>query len=467
MRVDFNVPLDKQDHTKITNPQRVVEALPTIRKLQSLKVKSIVLMSHLGRPNGTPQAKYSLHPVADLLSKELKQDIIFLKDCVGPEVEQACASPKPGSIILLENLRFHAEEEGSQEIDKKKVKADPDAIKEFRKSLTKLGDVYVNDAFGAAHRAHSSVVGVDLPLRMAGLLMAKELQYFSKALESPSRPFLSILGGSKVEDKIQLIESLLDRVDEIIISGGMAFTFTKVLHGMKIGSSVFDVPGSSLVEGIMKKAKEKNVKIHFPTDFVAGDKFARDAKTRICTEQDGIPDGWMGLDHGPESSKRFAQVVKQAKMIVWNGPSGVFEFEAFAAGTKSMMDAVVNQTKTGGVSIVGGGDTATCCAMWKTEAKISHVSTGGGASLELLEGKELPGVKYLNDVQTGPKEDKGSKEDKEGPKPVGEEAKESKQVGEAKENKQVRAGGILGFVAANPGICIGITLVVALIVGRA
>jgi phosphoglycerate kinase len=397
VRVDFNVPLDKKTNA-ITNPQRVVESLPTIRRLLDDGVKSVVLMSHLGRPNGQRDEKQSLKPVAELLKKELARDVTFLNDCVGGEVEKACADPAKGSVILLENLRFHIEEEGSREVEKKKVKANPEDIVKFRQSLTKLADVYVNDAFGAAHRAHSSVVGVDLEPRVAGLLMGKELDYFSKALEAPDRPFLAILGGAKVEDKIPLIESLLDKVDEMIVGGGMAFTFNKVLNGMNIGSSLFDEKGAKLVPTLMEKAKAKGVKMHFPVDFVAADKFAADANDKICTEQDGIPEGWLGLDVGPKSVETFVEAVNRAKTIVWNGPCGVFEFDKFAKGTKGVMDAIVSRTEKGEcVSIVGGGDTATCCFKWGTEKSISHVSTGGGASLELLEGKVLPGVAYLSE----------------------------------------------------------------------
>jgi len=448
VRVDFNVPLDKKTN-EITNPQRVVEALPTIRKLLEDGVKSIVLMSHLGRPNGQRDEKQSLAPVAQLLRKELNRDVVFLYDCVGPEVERACENPVKGSIILLENLRFHAEEEGEKEVDKKKVKSSPEDIEKFRASLTKLGDVYVNDAFGAAHRAHSSVVGVNLPQRLAGLLMGKELTYFRNAMETPQRPFLAILGGAKVEDKIQLIESLLDKVDEMIIGGGMAFTFKKVLNGMAIGSSLFDEKGAAIVPQIMEKAKAKGVKVHLPVDFVAADKYDPNAKTQLCTEKSGIPDKWMGLDHGPETADLFAKVIARARCIVWNGPCGVFEFDAFAKGTKSMMDAVVARTATKDcLSIVGGGDTATCCAKWKTEALISHVSTGGGASLELLEGKVLPGVKYLTDKTSS------------SATPAKEEKKESS-------SKQVQGGGIIGFIATNPTFCIGAALVLALILARA
>ncbi|KAH9252088.1 hypothetical protein BASA81_010070 [Batrachochytrium salamandrivorans] len=399
VRVDFNVPLDKKTNTEITNPQRVTEALPTIKQILEHGPKTVVLMSHMGRPNGQPNPKYSLQPVATLLQTLLPSEtVVFLKDCVGDEVEQAVAGAQPGSVILLENLRFHAEEEGSKTDEAGvKTKSSKEDVAKFRADLTKLGDVFVNDAFGCAHRAHSSMVGVALEPRVSGNLMAKELMYFAKALENPPRPFLAILGGAKIEDKIQLIESMLDRVDEMIIGGGMAFTFRKVMDKMAIGSSLFDAKGALLVEQIMKKAEEKKVKIHLPFDFVAADKFAPDANTQACDMETGIPDGWMGLDHGPKTSQALDEVVARAKLIVWNGPQGVMEFEAFANGTKALMDAVVKRTGSECVSIVGGGDTATCCAMWGTEKLISHVSTGGGASLELLEGKVLPGVQYLSD----------------------------------------------------------------------
>lgn len=357
-------------------------------------------MSHLGRPDGVPMPdKYSLQPVAVELKSLLGKDVLFLKDCVGPEVEKACADPAAGSVILLENLRFHVEEEGKgKDASGNKVKAEPTKIEAFRASLSKLGDVYVNDAFGTAHRAHSSMVGVNLPKKAGGFLMKKELNYFAKALESPERPFLAILGGAKVADKIQLISNMLDKVNEMIIGGGMAFTFLKVLNNMEIGTSLFDEEGSKIVKDLMSKADKNGVKITLPVDFVTADKFDENAKTGQATVASGIPAGWMGLDCGPESSKKYAEAVARAKQIVWNGPVGVFEWEAFARGTKALMDEVVKATSRGCITIIGGGDTATCCAKWNTEDKVSHVSTGGGASLELLEGKVLPGVDALSSV---------------------------------------------------------------------
>jgi len=344
-------------------------------------------------------AKYSLKVLAEVLKELLGKDILFLPDCVGPEVEAACANPQPGSVILLENLRFHIEEEGKGvDAQGAKVKADKAAVEEFRAGLRKLGDVYVNDAFGTAHRAHSSMLGQGYDQRASGFLLAKELTYFAKALGNPDRPFLAILGGAKVADKIQLIENLLDKVDEMIIGGGMAFTFKKILDSMNIGSSLYDEEGAKIVTTLVEKAKAKNVKLHFPVDFVTADKFAEDATVGSATVQEGIPEGWMGLDCGPKSNVLFAEVVARAKLIVWNGPAGVFEFDNFSGGTRSLMEAVVTVTKAGAVTIIGGGDTATCCAKYNTEDKVSHVSTGGGASLELLEGKILPGVAALTDA---------------------------------------------------------------------
>lgn len=396
MRVDFNVPLKG---SVITNNQRIVAALPTIKYALENGAKSVVLMSHLGRPNGSPNEKYSLKPVADELKKLLERDIEFLSDCVGPEVEAACASPAAGSIILLENLRFHLEEEGKgTDAAGNKIKADAAKVEAFRASLSTLGDVYVNDAFGTAHRAHSSMVGCQLAQRASGFLLKKELTYFAKALESPERPFLAILGGAKVADKIQLIDNMLDKVNEMIIGGGMAFTFLKVLNNMEIGNSLYDDDGAKIVQKLMDKAKANNVKILLPTDFVTGDKFGEDATVGIAAVEAGVPAGSMGLDVGPETNNAITKVILRAKTIVWNGPPGVFEFPNFATGTKNMMDAVVQATQNGATSIIGGGDTATCCAKFNTEDKVSHVSTGGGASLELLEGKNLPGVAALSDA---------------------------------------------------------------------
>jgi len=394
MRCDFNVP---QKEGKITNNARIVAALPSIKYCLDNGAKSVVLCSHLGRPDGQRNMKFTLQPVAEELKKLLNKDVTFLSDCVGPEVEAACASPAPGSVILLENLRFHLEEEGKGvDASGAKVKAEKAAVAVFRASLRKLADVYVNDAFGTAHRAHSSMMGEGFSQRAAGFLLKKELTYFSKALNNPQRPFLAILGGAKVADKIQLIENMLDKVDEMIIGGGMAFTFRKVMDGMSIGGSLYDEEGAKIVPKLIEKAKARGVKLHFPVDFVTADKFAEDAAVGSATVESGIPEGWMGLDCGPKSSELFGEVVARAKVVVWNGPAGVFEFEKFASGTKALMAAVVSLTAAGGVTIIGGGDTATCAAKYNTEDKVSHVSTGGGASLELLEGKLLPGVDALS-----------------------------------------------------------------------
>lgn len=396
MRVDFNVPQDKATGA-ITNTARITAALPSIRYVLDHGA-SLVLMSHLGRPDGKRVEKFTLRPVAEKLGELLGRPVKFLPDCVGPEVEAACAALQPGDVVLLENLRFHLEEEGkSKAEDGSSIKADPDKVAAFRASLTRLGDVYVNDAFGTAHRAHSSVVGVDLPDKVAGFLMQKELEAFAAVIDNPKRPLLAILGGAKVADKIPLIRNLLDKADEIIIGGGMAYTFLKVLNGMPIGDSLFDPEGAKIVPELMEKAAAKGVQIHLPVDFVCADKFAPDAATRPTEASEGIPDGWMGLDCGPKSTALFREVVGRAKTIVWNGPSGVFEFEKFAAGTRAVAEAVAAATASGAVSVVGGGDTATAAKKFGVVDKVTHASTGGGASLELLEGKSLPGVANLND----------------------------------------------------------------------
>ena len=394
MRVDFNVPLDGE---KVTNDQRILGALPTIKHALEQKPRVLVLMSHLGRPEGQAVPKFSLKPVAGELERLLGQPVEFVSDCVGPNVEQAVANAKEGSVILLENLRFHIEEEGKgKDANGEKVKADKDAVAQFRAQLTKLGDVYINDAFGTAHRAHSSVVGVELPQRGSGFLMKKELDFFSKALENPERPFLAILGGAKISDKIQLIDNMLDKVNMLIIGGGMSFTFKKALEGVSIGNSLFDEEGSKQVHALMDKAKKNNVEIVFPVDYVTADKFDKNAQVGHADDQSGIPDGWMGLDVGEKSRQRFAETIKKAKTILWNGPPGVFEFDNFAGGSKAVLDACVEAEKNGSTVIVGGGDTATVVAKYHAEEHISHVSTGGGASLELLEGKELPGIAALS-----------------------------------------------------------------------
>merc|ERR1719163_2164428 len=399
MRVDFNVPQDKADPTKITNTQRIDAALPTIKDLLDRGAKSVVCCSHLGRPNGQKNEKFSLAPVAKVFEKQLGKPVTFLSDCCGPEVEAACADPAPGTVILLENLRYYAEEEGKgQDADGNKVKASPEATAAFRKSLASLADVYVNDAFGTAHRAHSSMVGEGYDVKVAGGLLQKELEAFGKVLDEPARPVLAILGGAKVSDKIQLIKNLTSKVDKMIVGGGMAFTFAKVLHGADIGSSLFDEEGAKIVPEIMAAAKAANVEMIFPVDFTVSSKFGDDGVIKQGVKlADGVPAGFMGLDCGPLSNEQNKAAIASSKTIIWNGPMGVFEMDAFAVGTKSMMDAVVAATKTGCVTVIGGDDTATACKVYNTEDKVTHCSTGGGASLELLEGKELPGIAALSD----------------------------------------------------------------------
>jgi phosphoglycerate kinase len=392
------VPLDKETNSKITNNQRIAGAVPTIKYAIDNGAKAVVLMSHLGRPDGKPNPKYSLKPVVAELEKLLDgKKVTFTDDCVGEAAEKTVNETTNGGVVLLENLRFHAEEEGSsKDADGNKVKADKAAVEKFRKGLTALGDVFINDAFGTAHRGHSSMVGVDLPQKASGFLMKKELDYFAQALESPKRPFLAILGGAKVSDKIQLIDNLLDKVNMLIVCGGMAFTFKKTLEGVSIGDSLFDKDGAEKVAGLVEKAKKNNVELVLPCDYITADAFSATANTSTATDEEGIPDGWMGLDCGEKSIKLYEAAIDKAQTILWNGPPGVFEMEKFANGTKKTMDAALKATSNGKIVIIGGGDTATVAANYKVEDKLSHVSTGGGASLELLEGKELPGVSALS-----------------------------------------------------------------------
>ena len=394
LRVDFNVPQDKATGA-ITNNQRIVAALPTINYALA-QGASVVLMSHLGRPDGKIIAKYSLQPVATELAKLLGRPVAFAADCVGPVAESAAAALQPGQVLLLENLRFHIEEEGKiKSEDGTSVKADPAAVAAFRAGLSRLGDVYVNDAFGTAHRAHSSMVGISLPQKAAGFLMEAELKAFAAVLDHPRRPLLAILGGAKIADKIPLIRNLLGKADQIIIGGGMAFTFKKVLENVEIANSLFDPEGAKIVAELAAKAKAKGVKLTFPVDYVAADKFDPNAATKIVEDKDGIPVGWMGLDAGPKSIELYRASILGAKTIVWNGPAGVFEFDKFAAGTKAQAEAIAEATKNGATTVIGGGDTATAAKKFKVVDKVTHCSTGGGASLELLEGKILPGVAFL------------------------------------------------------------------------
>ena len=394
IRVDFNVPQDKATGA-ITNNQRIVAALPTINFALE-QGASVVLMSHLGRPDGQQIAKFSLKPVATELEKLLGRTVTFLDDCVGPAVEAATTKLAPGSVVLLENLRYHIEEEGKVKLeDGTSKKADPTAVSAFRASLSRLGDVYVNDAFGTAHRAHSSMVGITLPKKAAGFLMEAELKAFAAVLDHPQRPLLAILGGAKIADKIPLIKNLLSKANKIIIGGGMAYTFKKVVYGKQIGDSLFDTEGAKIVQELVDQAKVRNVELIFPVDYVAADKFAPDAATQIVDDAAGIPAGWQGLDAGPNSIALYREAILSSKTIIWNGPPGVFEFDKFSGATKAMADAVAEATAGGATTVVGGGDTATAAKKFKVDTKVTHCSTGGGASLEFLEGKVLPGVAFL------------------------------------------------------------------------
>eukprot|EP00929_Paragymnodinium_shiwhaense_P077402 TRINITY_DN3984_c0_g1_i1.p1 TRINITY_DN3984_c0_g1~~TRINITY_DN3984_c0_g1_i1.p1 ORF type:complete len:465 (+),score=131.22 TRINITY_DN3984_c0_g1_i1:73-1395(+) len=418
MRVDFNVPQD--DKGAITNTQRIVGAIPSIKLALEKGAKSVILMSHLGRPDGCPQPSMSLKPVADKLGELLGKPVTFLPDCVGADVEAACADPAPGSVIVLENLRWHVEEEGKGikheagcpgvKCEKKapskgekceKIKATEEQTTAFRGSLAKLGDVYVNDAFGTAHRGHSSMVGVQgkMPC-VAGLLVAKELDAFSQVLDADKcqRPLTAIVGGAKIADKVLVIENLLDKADKLILCGGMAYTFLKVGFGMEIGNSLFDKKGAELVPTLLEKAKAKGVEIVLPCDWACGQEFKNDQEIKMVTKEEGIPEGWEGMDCGPKSMELFRSTVLSSKTVVWNGPAGVFEFDNFSKGTKSLLEAVAELTQNGGRGIIGGGDSATAAAKWDMEDKVHFVSTGGGASLELLEGKVLPGIAALDEL---------------------------------------------------------------------
>jgi len=399
IRVDFNVPQDKADPNIITNTQRIDAALPTIKYCLDKGCKAVVLCSHLGRPDGNVVPKYSLAPVAKIVGEKLDKEVKFLTDSSGAEVEEACKDPAPGSVILLENIRYHIEEEGKGvNAAGEKAKAGKEETAAFRASLAKLADVYCNDAFGTAHRGHSSMVGEGYEVKCCGMLMSKELDAFAKVLDVPAKPVLAILGGAKVSDKIQLIKNMLDKVDMMIIGGGMAFTFLKKLDNMDIGKSLYDEEGAQIVEEIQALAKEKGVKLVLPVDFVVSDQFGVGGEIKTVTKEAGITGDFMGLDCGPLSIAKNAEAIAEAKTIIWNGPMGVFEMEPFETGTKSMMDKIVEVTAGGAITVIGGGDTATACKKYDTEALVSHCSTGGGASLELLEGKVLPGVAALDDA---------------------------------------------------------------------
>lgn len=393
-RVDFNVPLE---NGKVADSTRITASIPTLRFLLNSGAKKIILISHLGRPDGERKESLSLKPVAIELEALMEEKVRFINDCVGDEVVSACNSSNE-RLVMLENLRFHIEEEGTcKRKDGSCISSSLEDQIKFQSSLSQLGDIYVNDAFGTVHRSHSSISGITIKTRVAGLLVQKELQFFSKALEGPEKIHTLILGGAKVSDKILLIEHMLPRVENIIIGGGMAYTFLNVLNGMEIGKSLFDEKGSKLILNIIEKAKEEKVKIHLPIDFIEASEFSESAEFRIVN--DSIDDDWMGLDIGPDTCKLFAAVIDSAqtnKVILWNGPMGVFEWQKFANGTLTILEAIAASTERGNITIVGGGDSAAAVSKWNYESKIKHVSTGGGASLELLEGKCLPGIEHLS-----------------------------------------------------------------------
>lgn len=393
MRVDFNVPVKDG---KVENDRRLRASLPSIRYVLAHGA-SLVLMSHLGRPDGQRIGKYSLGPVAERLQELLGTRVRFLPDCVGPNVEQACAVLKPGEVILLENLRFRLEEEGKvKRADGSSLKADAEAVAAFRASLSRLGDVYVNDAFGTAHRAHSSIVGVNLPQRAAGYLMKKELDFLGEAVDSPKRPFVAIIGGAKVSGKIDVIESLLPKVDTLIIGGGMTFTFFKA-QGKEVGGSLVEDDRLEMARVALAKAGHK---LLLPVDIVVSEVFdfaARKVGTLETVAWDRLGPKDIGVDVGEATRARFAEVVRHAGTVVWNGPLGVVEIPATAAGTRAMAQALVDATARGAITVVGGGDSVAAIEAYGLADRVTHVSTGGGASLEFLEGKELPGVAYLSE----------------------------------------------------------------------
>lgn len=380
VRVDFNVPFD--DDLNITDDIRIKSSLPNIKKIISDGGKAI-LMSHLGRPKGKPNPKYSLRPVAVRLGQLLGKEVKLAPDCVGPEVKNLIDAMKPGDVILLENLRFHEEEE----------KNNPD----FAKQLAELGDVYVNDAFGSAHRAHASTEGLTkfIKISAAGYLMQKELEYLGGAIDNPKHPYLAILGGAKISGKIDVIMNLFDKVDSMIIGGGMAYTFYKA-QGKEIGTSLLEAEKIDIAKQVLEKAKTSKMKLLFPVDVVVAEEFKNDSPSEVVSINN-MPSGKMGLDIGPETIKLFKAEILKSKTIVWNGPMGVFEMDNFAKGTNAIAQALVEATNSGAITIIGGGDSAAAISKAGLDDKVSHVSTGGGASLEFLEGKVLPGVAALTD----------------------------------------------------------------------
>jgi phosphoglycerate kinase len=378
IRVDFNVPLNEQ--FQVTDANRIEAAKPTILKILK-DGGSVVLMSHLGRPKGV-QDKYSLKHIVPMVSKVLGIQVKFIDDCIGDKVEKEVSELKNGEVLLLENLRFYNEEEAGDI--------------QFSEKLSKLGDIYVNDAFGTAHRAHASttIIAHFFPTNKCfGYLMASEIESIDKVLKNSKKPVLAILGGAKVSSKIGIIENILDKVDHIIIGGGMTFTFIKAMGG-KIGNSLVEDDKLELALEIMEKAKLKNVKIHLPIDAIIADSFSNDANIRV-EDVDNIPDGWMGLDVGPKTNVGFSFVIAQCKTILWNGPVGVFEMKNFAKGTIELGHAIAEATEDGAFSLVGGGDSVSAVKQFKFDKKVSYVSTGGGAMLEMLEGRVLPGIEAI------------------------------------------------------------------------
>ena len=396
VRVDFNVPLD--ENGKITDDTRIRGALPTLKKILA-DGGSLIIMSHMGKPKGKVNMKLSLGQIKDAVAAALGADVKFAPDCA--KAADAAAALKPGEVLLLENLRFYPEEEGKPvgidkedpgyEAAKKEMK---ERQKEFAKTLASYADCYVNDAFGTAHRRHASTAVVadyfDKDNKMLGYLMEKEVNAVNNILSNIKRPFTAIMGGSKVSTKIGIIENLMDKVDNLILCGGMTYTFAKA-QGGKIGKSIVEDDKLDLALDIIKKAKEKGVNLVLGTDCVAADDFSNDAHTQIVPAN-AIPDGWEGLDAGPETRKAFAEVIKTAKTILWNGPAGVFEFDNFTAGSRAIADAIVEATANGAFSLVGGGDSVACVNKFGLADKVSYVSTGGGALLEAIEGKVLPGI---------------------------------------------------------------------------
>jgi phosphoglycerate kinase len=403
VRVDFNVPLN--DKLEITDDTRIRAALPTLKKILS-DGGSVIIGSHLGRPKKGPEDKFSLKHILPRVSELLGVPVQFANDCIGEEAVTKAAALNPGEVLMLENLRFYAEEEGkprglaedaSEEEKAAAKKAVKESQKEFTKKLASYADAYVNDAFGTAHRAHASTAliaeYVSPENKMFGKLMQNEVDAVEKVLKTAAKPVTAIIGGSKVSTKITIIENLLTKVDNLLIVGGMAFTFSKALGG-NVGSSLCEDEMLDLAKTILEKGKANNVNIVLPTDCIAADKFAADANTQVCSDKN-IPDGWMGLDLGPDSIKSMADVIKSSKTILWNGPAGVFEFDKFAGGSKALAEAIADATSNGAFSLIGGGDSVACINKFGLADKVSYVSTGGGALLEFIEGRELPGIKAI------------------------------------------------------------------------